>query len=73
MELIQILVMVNAYLASCAHAMTPSIVTILEENAEMVVAMYGEVTPTFEAPEKVLDTEGITGHKYLYAKIQLYY
>ena len=59
----------NGDLASGANALTP-VLTKLEENAEMVPAIYGEVTPTFEAPEKVSDTQGITGHEYWYKNIQ---
>ena len=49
-------------LARGANYATQVILTKLVENLEIVLAIYGEMTSSFEAPQKVLCAQGITRH-----------
>ena len=49
-------------LASSINYATEVILTTLDENVEIVLTIYGEMTSRFEVPQKVLCAQSITRH-----------
>lgn len=67
------LLILNGNLVDGEDPLSPVVLSKLQDDLGMVVAIYGEVNPTFEALERILDTEGIREHDYWYEKIQVCY
>ena len=50
---------------------SPVVMAKLIDNLETVLAIYGEVSPAFDALQTVLEAPGIAEHDYWHEKVQV--
>ena len=61
----------NANLADGADCASPVVMAKLIDNAETVLAIYGELSPAFDALQTVVEAPGIAENDYWYVKVQV--